>query len=98
MKRISSIDAVGNKTPSEVGTLVLVHFHKVKLVLVELIGYFLPKAGLTGAQDFPNVRTVFSVVANDISVEFAWYWSGKAPPQKDWVENTHAEEVVAGAS
>lgn len=79
-KRISSIDAVSNETPAEFWTLVLVHFHKVEFVLVELIGYLLPKTWLTSPKNLPNIATVFSIIANDISIEFARHWSSKSPP------------------
>lgn len=59
---------------------------------------FLPKSRFSGPEHFSDILSVRSAVCNQISVEFAGDWAGEAPPEENWIKDSHSQKVVARRS
>jgi len=79
-----------DETIAELNTSIFVHFRIVEVVLVELGAQIGPESGFSGSEQLTNVRTISSVVSNEIGIEFAGDGSSEAPIEEDRIEDEHA--------
>ncbi len=82
-----------NEASTEFCMFKLVHLREIEVIVEKLLTHILPKTRFTCPQHLTNVRAVSTVIANQISVQFPWYWSCEAVVEEERVKNTHTHKV-----
>ncbi len=82
-----------NEASAELSVLILVHFGEIEAVIEELLADLIPETRFSRSQNFSDVGSVSSVVADQISVKFSRYGSGETPIKEQRVEDSHSHKV-----
>lgn len=82
-----------HETPLELRMFELDHLWEIEVIFEQLLTHIMPQSWLPGPKYFSNVRSIGSIIANDVRVEFPRDRASEAPIKKQRVEYSHSHKV-----